>query len=85
MVYSIGIWVSDPYGLYGTIQTIRPSWGVEGFDPSNPGGILAHHIAAGILGNLLGGTSFGMYSLGCLYFLLDGIRGSSLHNDSLRD
>ena len=44
--------MSDPYGLYGTIQTIQPSWGVEGFDPSNPGGILAHHIAAGILGLL---------------------------------
>ena len=31
-----------------------PSWGADGFDPFNPGGIASHHIAAGILG-ILGG------------------------------
>jgi photosystem II CP47 chlorophyll apoprotein len=33
---------------------VTPSWGQEGFDPYNPGGIPAHHIAAGILGILAG-------------------------------
>ena len=30
------------------------AWGAEGFDPYNPGGIAAHHIAAGIVGILAG-------------------------------
>merc|ERR1711870_30980 len=49
-----GIWVSDPYGLTGSIQAVTPSWGPEGFDPYNPGGIAAHHVAAGIVGILAG-------------------------------
>merc|ERR1711939_688754 len=36
------------------IQPVSPSWGPDGFDPYNPGGIPAHHIAAGILGILAG-------------------------------
>ena len=44
-----GMWVSDPYGLTGHVQGVAPSWGADGFDPFNPGGIVAHHIAAGIL------------------------------------
>ena len=44
-----GMWVSDPYGLTGHIQGVAPVWGAEGFDPFNPGGIVAHHIAAGAL------------------------------------
>ncbi len=44
-----GMWVSDPYGLTGHIQPVTPDWGPNGFDPFNPGGIVAHHIAAGAL------------------------------------
>ena len=33
---------------------MTPSWGPEGFDPYNPGGVPAHHVAAGILGILAG-------------------------------
>nr|ANB40217.1 CP47 chlorophyll apoprotein of photosystem II [Koshicola spirodelophila] len=53
-LYGPGIWVSDPYGLTGSVQPVSPSWGADGFDPFNPGGIAAHHIAAGILGILAG-------------------------------
>nr|QIZ74270.1 CP47 chlorophyll apoprotein of photosystem II [Uronema sp. FACHB-2429] len=53
-LYGPGVWVSDPYGLTGSVQPVAPSWGADGFDPYNPGGIAAHHIAAGILGILAG-------------------------------
>jgi photosystem II CP47 chlorophyll apoprotein len=53
-LFGPGIWISDPYGLTGNIQPVRPSWGPNGFDPYNAGGIHAHHIAAGILGILAG-------------------------------
>uniref|UniRef100_A0A251TG31 Putative photosystem II CP47 reaction center protein n=1 Tax=Helianthus annuus TaxID=4232 RepID=A0A251TG31_HELAN len=53
-LYGPGIWVSDPYGLTGKVQSVNPSWGVEGFDPFVPGGIASHHIAAGTLGILAG-------------------------------
>ncbi|QCD92446.1 photosystem II CP47 chlorophyll apoprotein [Vigna unguiculata] len=53
-LYGPGIWVSDPYGLTGRIQSVNPAWGVEGFDPFVPGGIASHHIAAGTLGILAG-------------------------------
>nr|AYC63837.1 photosystem II CP47 chlorophyll apoprotein [Dichotomosiphon tuberosus] len=53
-LFGPGIWVSDPFGITGSIQTIEPSWGPDGFDPFNPGGIASHHIAAGILGILAG-------------------------------
>jgi photosystem II CP47 chlorophyll apoprotein len=49
-----GIWVSDPYGLSGSIENVIPSWGPDGFDPYNPGGVPSHHIAAGIVGILSG-------------------------------
>ena len=49
-----GIWVSDPYGLTGSVQPVAPSWGPDGFDPYNPGGVASHHVAAGILGVLAG-------------------------------
>nr|YP_009589769.1 photosystem II CP47 chlorophyll apoprotein [Selaginella sanguinolenta]QBL76350.1 photosystem II CP47 chlorophyll apoprotein [Selaginella sanguinolenta] len=49
-----GIWVSDPYGLTGRIEPVAPAWGATGFDPSVPGGIAPHHIAAGISGILAG-------------------------------
>ncbi|KAM0066935.1 putative photosystem antenna protein [Helianthus debilis subsp. tardiflorus] len=53
-LYGPGIWVSDSYGLTGKVQSVNPSWGVEGFDPFVPGGIASHHIAAGTLGILAG-------------------------------
>jgi len=49
-----GMWVSDPYGLTGHIQPVAPEWGAAGFNPFNPGGIVAHHIAAGIVGIIAG-------------------------------
>ena len=49
-----GMWVSDPYGLTGHIQPVAPEWGPDGFNPFNPGGIVAHHIAAGTGGIIAG-------------------------------
>ena len=49
-VYGPGIWVGDAYSLQGELVGIAPSWGAEGFNPFNPGGIVAHHISAGLLG-----------------------------------
>ncbi|KAL8237706.1 hypothetical protein R6Q59_018787 [Mikania micrantha] len=53
-LYGPGIWVSDPYGLTGKVQSVNQTWGVEGFDPFVPGGIASHHIAVGTLGILAG-------------------------------
>ena len=47
-LFGPGLWVSDPYGLTGSVQPVIPAWGADGFDPYNPGGIPAHHVAAGI-------------------------------------
>jgi photosystem II CP47 chlorophyll apoprotein len=49
-----GMWVSDAYGTTGHIQPVAPEWGPSGFNPFNPGGIVAHHIAAGIVGIIAG-------------------------------
>ncbi len=49
-----GMWVTDPYGLTGHIQPVAPEWGPSGFNPYNPGGVVAHHIAAGIVGIIAG-------------------------------
>ncbi|NET81589.1 MAG: photosystem II chlorophyll-binding protein CP47 [Moorea sp. SIO1F2] len=49
-----GMWVSDAYGLTGSVQPIAPEWGPAGFNPYNPGGIVAHHIAAGVVGVIAG-------------------------------
>jgi photosystem II CP47 chlorophyll apoprotein len=49
-----GMWVSDGYGLTGHVQAVAPEWGPAGFNPFNPGGIVAHHIAAGIVGIIAG-------------------------------
>ena len=40
--------------LQEVFKLLAPSWDATGFDPYNPGGIAAHHIAAGILGVLAG-------------------------------
>jgi photosystem II CP47 chlorophyll apoprotein len=53
-VWGPGMWVSDPYGLTGHIQPVAPEWGPSGFNPFNPGGVVAHHIAAGIVGIIAG-------------------------------
>ncbi len=53
-LFGPGMWVSDAYGLTGSIQPVAPAWGPEGFDPFNPGGVVAHHIAAGIVGIIAG-------------------------------
>ncbi len=63
-----GIWVSDVYGLGGAPTACSPVWGPEGFDAYSPGGIVSHHIAAGLVG-VLGGIfhlvcrpSYGLYT-----------------------
>ena len=53
-LFGPGMWVSDPYGLTGSVQPVAPEWGPAGFNPYNPGGIVAHHIAAGIVGIIAG-------------------------------
>eukprot|EP00979_Chaetoceros_neogracilis_P018717 scaffold11076_cov5385-Chaetoceros_neogracile.AAC.4 len=45
-LFGPGIWVSDAYGITGKVQPVAPAWGADGFNPFNPGGIAAHHIAA---------------------------------------
>ncbi len=49
-LFGPGIWVSDAYGLSASVKPVQPEWGPDGFNPFNPGGVAAHHIAAGILG-----------------------------------
>jgi len=51
---TVGLWVSDPYALTGHIEPVAPAWGAAGFNPFNPGGIVANHIGAGIIG-IVGG------------------------------
>ncbi|MDY6939607.1 MAG: photosystem II chlorophyll-binding protein CP47 [Cyanobacteriota bacterium] len=53
-VWGPGMWVSDPYGLTGSVQPVAPAWGPEGFNPFEPGGIVSHHIAAGVVGIIAG-------------------------------
>ena len=42
------------FGLTGHVQPVAPAWGPDGFNPFNPGGVAAHHIAAGTLGIIAG-------------------------------
>ena len=53
-LFGPGMWVSDPYGLTGHVEPVAPEWGPAGFNPFNPGGVVAHHIAAGIVGIIAG-------------------------------
>jgi len=53
-LFGPGIWVSDPFGMSGGVKPVIPSWGPEGFNPLDIGGIAAHHIAAGVLGIIAG-------------------------------
>ena len=48
--------VSDAFGLSGGLVVLAPDWTIRGFDASNPSGVIANHIAAGILG-ILGFTN----------------------------
>jgi len=53
-LFGPGMWVSDAYGITGSIQPVAPEWGPAGFNPFNPGGVVAHHIAAGVVGIIAG-------------------------------
>ncbi len=53
-VWGPGMWVSDPYGVTGHVEAVAPEWGPAGFNPFNPGGVVAHHIAAGVVGIIAG-------------------------------
>jgi photosystem II CP47 chlorophyll apoprotein len=53
-LFGPGIWVSDAYGITGKVQPVAPSWGADGFNPFNPGGIAAHHIALVFFGIFAG-------------------------------
>ncbi|MBW4476078.1 MAG: photosystem II chlorophyll-binding protein CP47 [Tolypothrix brevis GSE-NOS-MK-07-07A] len=53
-LFGPGMWISDAYGLTGHIQAVAPEWGPAGFNPYNPGGVVAHHIAAGVVGIIAG-------------------------------
>ncbi|MCC0178234.1 photosystem II chlorophyll-binding protein CP47 [Waterburya agarophytonicola K14] len=53
-VWGPGMWVSDAFGVTGHVQPVAPEWGPGGFNPFNPGGVVAHHIAAGVVGIIAG-------------------------------
>jgi photosystem II CP47 chlorophyll apoprotein len=53
-LFGPGMWVSDAFGVTGSVQPVAPEWGPAGFNPYNPGGIVAHHIAAGVVGVIAG-------------------------------
>ncbi len=53
-LFGPGMWISDPYGVTGHIAPVSPEWGPAGFNPFNAGGIVAHHIAAGVVGIIAG-------------------------------
>jgi photosystem II CP47 chlorophyll apoprotein len=53
-LFGPGMWISDAYGITGHIQGVAPEWGPAGFNPFNPGGVVAHHIAAGVVGIIAG-------------------------------
>ena len=41
------------FSVTGGVQPVEPDWSVRGFDAYSPGGIVAHHLAAGLLYILL--------------------------------
>jgi photosystem II CP47 chlorophyll apoprotein len=53
-LFGPGMWVSDPFGITGHVAPVSPEWGPSGFNPFNPGGVVAHHIAAGTVGIIAG-------------------------------
>lgn len=58
------------YGLTGGVSQVAPVWDVSGFDAFNPGGITAHHIAAGLVGFLAGIFHLSSRPSFALYFIL---------------
>jgi photosystem II CP47 chlorophyll apoprotein len=53
-LFGPGMWISDPFGITGHVAPVAPEWGPSGFNPFNPGGVVAHHIAAGTVGIIAG-------------------------------
>jgi photosystem II CP47 chlorophyll apoprotein len=53
-LFGPGMWISDPFGITGHVAPVAPEWGPAGFNPFNPGGVVAHHIAAGTVGIIAG-------------------------------
>ena len=53
-LFGPGMWVTDPFGISGHVAPVAPEWGPAGFNPFNPGGVVAHHIAAGTVGIIAG-------------------------------
>ncbi|WP_310481818.1 photosystem II chlorophyll-binding protein CP47 [Chamaesiphon sp. VAR_48_metabat_403] len=53
-LFGPGMWVTDPFGITGHVAPVAPEWGPSGFNPFNPGGVVAHHIAAGTVGIIAG-------------------------------
>jgi photosystem II CP47 chlorophyll apoprotein len=53
-LFGPGMWVTDPFGITGHVAPVAPEWGPSGFNPFNPGGVVAHHIAAGTVGIVAG-------------------------------
>jgi photosystem II CP47 chlorophyll apoprotein len=53
-LFGPGMWVTDPFGITGHVAPVAPEWGPAGFNPFNPGGVVAHHIAAGTVGIIAG-------------------------------
>ncbi len=53
-LFGPGMWISDPFGVTGHVAPVAPEWGPAGFNPFNPGGVVAHHIAAGTVGIIAG-------------------------------
>ena len=48
----------------GGVQPVEPDWSVRGFDAYSPGGIVAHHLAAGLLYILLRMGNIDVWDLG---------------------
>ena len=63
----VGIWMSNPYGLIGQVQSVSPAWGAEDFDPFVSEGIASHYIAAGTLGILKSLSHLSVYPPQRLY------------------
>ncbi|PHT45096.1 Photosystem II CP47 reaction center protein [Capsicum baccatum] len=74
-LYAPEIWVPDPYGLTGKVQTVNPAWDVEVFDPFVLRGITYHDIIVGTLGIFAGLFHFSIRPPQLLY---KGLRMGSI-------
>ena len=51
------------FSVTGGVQPVEPDWSVRGFDAYSPGGIVAHHLAAGFrMGNIALSATLPPYS-----------------------